>query len=173
LWKREFAGLNGDSLDGGAKMTLSSWHPVQKLSADAIYFLIIKFTTIKFVPAGTNVQAPLAHNLTVDVQWRGPNGYLSAIDYPLLRFYAFMWSICCIRYWMDLLRIQFCIGAVIVIGMIEEAMFYSEYATVNDDGTSVHGFIEVFVMAGQLLCYFLDKYLKNKKKKNSEGFRIL
>lgn len=33
----------------------------------------------------------LAHNVTVDVQWRGPYGYLSAIDYPLLRFYAFMW----------------------------------------------------------------------------------
>lgn len=37
------------------------------------------------------ISAPLVHNLTVDVQWRSPYGHLSAIDYPLLRFYAFMW----------------------------------------------------------------------------------
>nr|CDP99954.1 Bm2893, isoform a [Brugia malayi] len=99
------------------------------------------------------ISVPLVHNLTVDVQWRSPYGHLSAIDYPLLRFYAFMWLfyatlaiiwlICCLRYWMDILRIQFCIGAVIVVGMIEKGMFYSEYATMNEQGSTVHGFIEI------------------------------
>ncbi|VDO24963.1 unnamed protein product [Brugia timori] len=163
-FKREFAGLNGDSLDGGTKTTLSSWHPVQKLPADGIYFLVIKFTVIKsnlFVKTTQAslvlfhilISVPLVHNLTVDVQWRSPYGHLSAIDYPLLRFYAFMWLfyatlaiiwlICCLRYWMDILRIQFCIGAVIVVGMIEKGMFYSEYATMNEQGSTVHGFIEI------------------------------
>lgn len=60
------------------------------------------------------------HNITVDVQWRGPYGYLSAIDYPLLRFYALMcviysilaivWFFMCLKYWKDILRIQFWIG---------------------------------------------------------------
>ncbi|VDK68081.1 unnamed protein product [Litomosoides sigmodontis] len=151
-FKREFAGLNGDSLDGGAKTTLSSWHPVQKLPADGIYFLVIKFTVINSNPLQKNTKVPLVHNLTVDVQWRSPYGHLSAIDYPLLRFYAFMWLfyavlaiiwlICCLRYWMDILRIQFCIGAVIVAGMVEKGMFYSEYAAMNEEGSTVHGFIE-------------------------------
>uniref|UniRef100_A0A0R3RI52 Ephrin RBD domain-containing protein n=1 Tax=Elaeophora elaphi TaxID=1147741 RepID=A0A0R3RI52_9BILA len=90
-FRREFAGLNGDSLDGGTKITLSSWHPVQKLPADGIYFLVIKFTVIKSDSHEKTAEVPLIHNLTVDVQWRSPYGHLSAIDYPLLRFYAFMW----------------------------------------------------------------------------------
>ncbi|OZC09668.1 hypothetical protein X798_03362 [Onchocerca flexuosa] len=151
-FKREFAGLNDDSLDGGTKTTLSSWHPVQKLPADGIYFLVIKFTVVKYNSFEKTAQVPFVHNLTVDVQWRSPYGHLSAIDYPLLRFYAFMWLfytmlaiiwlICCLRYWMDILRIQFCIGAVIIAGMIEKGMFYSEYASMNEEGSTIHGFIE-------------------------------
>ncbi|KHN72869.1 Transmembrane protein 87B [Toxocara canis] len=147
LTKREFAGLNGDSLDGGAKTSLSSWHPVQKLPMDGIYFLVLKFTVVKF-PSDEK----RSHNITMDVQWRGPYGYLSAIDYPLLRFYAFMcifytilalvWLAVCLRHWKDILRIQFWIGAVIIVGMIEKAMFYSEYETMNNNGVSVDGFIE-------------------------------
>ncbi|VDN06879.1 unnamed protein product [Thelazia callipaeda] len=150
--KREFAGLNDDSLDGGAKKTLSSWHPIQKLPADGIYFLVIKLKIVKYNSQEKNMKVPSVHNLTVDVQWRSPYGYLSAIDYPLLRFYGFMWFfyailaivwlVCCLCYWMDILRIQFCIGAVIVAGMIEKGMFYSEYATMNDEGITAHGFIE-------------------------------
>lgn len=108
-------------------------------------------------------------NISVKVQWRGPFGYLSAIDYPLLPFYgitclvyaflALIWLIFSIKYWQDLLRIQFwigislnlftknnfshCIGAVILLGMVEKAVFYSEYATMNATGTSVDGAIEV------------------------------
>lgn len=34
-------------------------------------------------------------------------------------------------------------GAVIIIGMVEKTMFYSEYATMNMNGSTVDGFIEV------------------------------
>uniref|UniRef100_A0A915C832 Transmembrane protein 87A n=1 Tax=Parascaris univalens TaxID=6257 RepID=A0A915C832_PARUN len=145
--KREFAGLNGDSLDGGAKTTLSSWHPVQKMPMDGIYFLVLKFTVVNFPKDNQR-----SHNITMNVQWRGPYGYLSAIDYPLLRFYAFMcvfymilalvWLAVCLKHWKDILRIQFWIGAVIIVGMVEKAMFYSEYDTMNNNGVSVEGFIE-------------------------------
>ncbi|KAM3723494.1 Transmembrane protein 87B [Dirofilaria immitis] len=152
-FKREFAGLNDDSLDGGTKTTLSSWHPVQKLPADGIYFLVIKFVVVKYNSFGKTTEVPFVYNLIVDVQWRSPYGHLSAIDYPLLKFYAFMWLlytmlaviwlICCLCYWKDILRIQFCIGTVIVAGMIEKGMFYSEYAAMNEEGFTIHGFIEV------------------------------
>ncbi|VDN59404.1 unnamed protein product [Dracunculus medinensis] len=135
--KREYAGVNGDSIDGGAKMSLSSWHPVQKFPVDVINF-----------PSDRR-----SHNITIDVQWRGPYGYLSAIDYPLLRFYALMciiyailailWLFMCLKHWKDILRIQFWIGAVIIIGMVEKTMFYSEYATMNMNGSTVDGFIEI------------------------------
>lgn len=34
-------------------------------------------------------------------------------------------------------------GAVIILGMVEKAVFYSEYATMNNSGESVEGLIEV------------------------------
>lgn len=96
----------------------SSWHPVQKLPMDGIYFLVLKFTVVSFPKDNQR-----SHNITMDVQWRGPYGYLSAIDYPLLRFYAFMcvfymilalvWLAVCLKHWKDILRIQFWIGELI------------------------------------------------------------
>ena len=38
--------------------------------------------------------------------------------------------------WRDLLRVQFWIGGVILIGMLEKAVFFGEYETVNNSGRS-------------------------------------
>uniref|UniRef100_A0AC34Q679 Transmembrane protein 87A n=1 Tax=Panagrolaimus sp. JU765 TaxID=591449 RepID=A0AC34Q679_9BILA len=148
--KRE-AFLNGDSIDGGAKMSLTSWHPAQVLLTDAIYILIVKINYAG--DASKAVDLSKSFKVQLEVQWRNPHGYLSAIDYPLLRFYQFMcilyiilsmiWLIVCFKHWKDLLRIQFWIGAVIIIGMIEKAVFYAEYANMNDVGESVEGLIEL------------------------------
>ncbi|KPP64587.1 transmembrane protein 87A-like [Scleropages formosus] len=46
------------------------------------------------------------------------------------------WSAC---YWKDLLRIQFWIGAVILLGMLEKAVFYSEYQSIRTRGEYVQG----------------------------------
>ncbi|KAI1718291.1 lung seven transmembrane receptor domain-containing protein [Ditylenchus destructor] len=146
--RSSYPGLNGDSIDGGAKRSLTSWHPVQKLPIDSIYILILKISLLKQPPNGQ--QPP---KIQAEVQWRGPYGFLSAIDYPLLRFYGFMcffymilamsWLFVCLRHWRDLLRIQFWIGAVILIGMIEKAVFYAEYANMNESGQSIEGLLEV------------------------------
>ncbi|KAH7732360.1 Protein C52B9.4 [Aphelenchoides avenae] len=147
--KREaFPGLNGDSIDGGARMSLTSWHPAMSLPVDSIYLLIVKLSVVQYPK-----ENPAPHKIQVEVQWRGPHGYLSAIDYPLLHFYGFMcafyialafaWSAVCIKYWKDLLRIQFWIGAVILIGMVEKAVFYAEYTNMNETGQSVEGLIEM------------------------------
>uniref|UniRef100_A0A915DS34 Transmembrane protein 87A n=1 Tax=Ditylenchus dipsaci TaxID=166011 RepID=A0A915DS34_9BILA len=143
-----YPGLNGNTIDGGASKSLTSWHPVQTLPADSIYILVLKISVTKF-PVGDNS----SHKIETEVQWRGPHGFLSAIDYPLLRFYGFMcffymvlamgWMMVCIKYWKDLLRIQFWIGAVILVGMIEKAVFYEEYANMNETGRSIQGLLEL------------------------------
>ncbi|CAK5046053.1 unnamed protein product [Meloidogyne enterolobii] len=144
----QFPGINGQSIDGGAKDSLTSWHPIQTLPVDAIYLLILRITITKFSADDTK-----NHTIEAEVQWRGPYGYLSAIDYPLLHFYGFMcifytlmalaWLIVCLKHWKDLLRVQFWIGAVIMIGMIEKAVFYAEYSNMNQTGKSVEGLLEL------------------------------
>ena len=71
-------------------------------------------------------------------------GYLTADEYPALVFYAVMcgiyalfailWFIWCFLYWRELLKIQFYIGGVILIGMIEKSAFIAEYDTLNKNG---------------------------------------
>lgn len=45
-----------------------------------------------------------------------------------------LWLFWCACYWRDLLRIQFWIGAVIILGMLEKAVFYSEYQSIRYRG---------------------------------------
>ncbi|XP_053126244.1 transmembrane protein 87A isoform X2 [Hemicordylus capensis] len=85
----------------------------------------------------------------MDVEVKGPYDYLSLADYPLMNFFMVMcivyvlfgvlwlaWSAC---YWRDLLRIQFWIGAVILLGMLEKAVFYAEFQNIRYTGESVQG----------------------------------
>nr|XP_023474500.1 transmembrane protein 87B isoform X2 [Equus caballus] len=90
-------------------------------------------------------------NLNVSLSMMGPHGYISASDWPLMIFYMVMcivyilygilwllWSAC---YWKDILRIQFWIAAVIFLGMLEKAVFYSEYQNINSTGLSTQGLL--------------------------------
>ncbi|XP_037663589.1 transmembrane protein 87B isoform X1 [Choloepus didactylus] len=88
-------------------------------------------------------------DLNVSLSAMGPHGYISASDWPLMIFYMVMcviyifygvlwlaWSAC---YWKDILRIQFWIAAVIFLGMLEQAVFYAEYQSINSTGLSTQG----------------------------------
>uniref|UniRef100_A0A8C5QNY1 Transmembrane protein 87B n=1 Tax=Leptobrachium leishanense TaxID=445787 RepID=A0A8C5QNY1_9ANUR len=90
-------------------------------------------------------------NITVEVSMKGPHGYISASEWPLMIFHMvmcivyiflalfwFIWSAC---YWKDLLRIQFWIAAVIFLGMLEKAVYYAEYQNTNHTGESTHGLL--------------------------------
>ncbi|XP_042181017.1 transmembrane protein 87A isoform X2 [Oncorhynchus tshawytscha] len=94
-----------------------------------------------------DVQGNLAFIMTVEM--KGPREYSSPADWPLMMFYMVMcivyvffgalwlfWSAC---YWKDLLRIQFWIGGVIILGMLEKAVFYSEYQSIRYRGDYVQG----------------------------------
>ncbi|KAJ8401125.1 hypothetical protein AAFF_G00387070 [Aldrovandia affinis] len=86
---------------------------------------------------------------TMTVEMKGPREYSSPADWPHMMFFMVMcivyvlfgalwlvWSVC---YWRDLLRIQYWIGAVILLGMLEKAVFYSEYRSIHDRGEYVQG----------------------------------
>lgn len=55
------------------------------------------------------------------------------IVYILYGVLWLMWSAC---YWKDILRIQFWIAAVIFLGMLEKAVFYTEYQNISSTGLS-------------------------------------
>ncbi|CAG5098339.1 Oidioi.mRNA.OKI2018_I69.XSR.g15579.t1.cds [Oikopleura dioica] len=85
----------------------------------------------------------------LQINFRGPKGYLSAAEYPLRNFYltmcivytsfALVWLLFSSLNYTDLLRIQFWIGGVIFVGMIEKAVKFAEYDNVNKTGNSIAG----------------------------------
>jgi hypothetical protein len=68
-------------------------------------------------------------------------GYLGAIDYPALVFYGLMlavyiilglaWSVCMCCSYKDLVRLQFWVFGVVILGFLEKVFFVSEYSSVN------------------------------------------
>ncbi|XP_066474540.1 transmembrane protein 87A [Tiliqua scincoides] len=131
---------------------------VMKTWQDGPYIFIVQFAqTNEKVKRNTNdalqtvstSSNPQETGITMIVEVVGPYEYLSLADYPLMIFFMVMcivyvlfgvlwltWSIC---YWRDLLRIQFWIGAVILLGMLEKAVFYAEFQNIRYKGESVKG----------------------------------
>jgi len=80
----------------------------------------------------------------VRIMAKRDGSYLSVLNWPLLPFFGIMslvylafaigWFIASCLNWRDLLRVQFWIGGVIAIGMFENALFYSEYQSINHHG---------------------------------------
>ncbi|XP_064420755.1 transmembrane protein 87A [Latimeria chalumnae] len=132
---------------------------------DGPYFFIVKIEEM----SGSEVQKKVSDNSGVEqgvlpssnapeknnwafimaVEMNGPYEYTSPADWPLMIFFMVMcivyvvfgtlwliWSAC---YWRDLLRIQFWIGAVIFLGMLEKAVFYAEFQSIRYKGESVQG----------------------------------
>ncbi|CAG5132052.1 unnamed protein product, partial [Candidula unifasciata] len=58
-------------------------------------------------------------------------------------FFGIFWLVLLACNWRDLLRVQFWIGAVIFLGMLEKAVFFGEYENLNKTGQSVRGAIIV------------------------------
>ena len=64
----------------------------------------------------------------------------------------------CALHWRDLLRIQFWIGAVIFLGMLEKALFYAEFQNINSLGIPTKSLIvlaEVVSCAKRTLARYL------------------
>lgn len=77
----------------------------------------------------------------VHIEMRNPHGYLSAIDYPALVFYgvmttvysifAIVWIVLMLCSFNDLVRLQFWVLAVIILGFLEKTFFVAEYSAIN------------------------------------------
>ncbi|XP_065137029.1 transmembrane protein 87A isoform X3 [Paramisgurnus dabryanus] len=88
-------------------------------------------------------------SIQLKVSMFGPYEYISASEWPLMIFYMVMciiyvllgvlWLVLSACYWRDLLRIQFWIGGVIFLGMLEKAVYYAEFQSIRYDGHSVQG----------------------------------
>ncbi|TSN39274.1 Transmembrane protein 87A [Bagarius yarrelli] len=88
-------------------------------------------------------------SISLEVSMWGPHQYMSASEWPLMIFYMVMciiyvllgvlWLALSACYWRDLLRIQFWIGGVIFLGMLEKAVYYAEFQSIRYDGFSVYG----------------------------------
>lgn len=119
---------------------------VAKAWADSPYLFIVK---VQAILRGSDdeelVPGPFAFKMIVEM--KGPHEYSSPADWPLMMFFMVMcivyvffgalWLFWCACYWRDLLRIQFWIGAVIILGMLEKAVFYSEYQSIRYKGDYV------------------------------------
>ncbi|TRY80974.1 hypothetical protein TCAL_02964 [Tigriopus californicus] len=136
----QFPAPNG-TITGHGSFGYKSAPPQFTVQYDGDYLLVIH---MQGPPKGS-------FNAVVDVEMIGPHGYLSVVDFPLLPFYGIMcglyilmglaWLILCARHWRDLLRIQFWIGGVIFLGMLEKAMFLAEFSNINTHGLETRGLI--------------------------------
>lgn len=145
LGEKQEAKENGTNLTfTGDKIVM---HEPLKTWQDAPYIFIV------YIGISSSKELPKENSLsslfTMTVEVKGPYEYLTLEDYPLMIFFMVMcivyvlfgvlwlaWSAC---YWRDLLRIQFWIGAVIFLGMLEKAVFYAEFQNIRYKGESVQG----------------------------------
>ncbi|KAK7171922.1 hypothetical protein R3I93_004276 [Phoxinus phoxinus] len=124
------------------KTSSKSHTGVVKTWEDSPYMFIIR---IEAFPATKDVK----WSKPLEVRMHGPYDYISASEWPLMIFYMVMciiyvlmgvlWLALSACYWRDLLRIQFWIGGVIFLGMLEKAVFYAEFQSIRYDGQSVQG----------------------------------
>ncbi|XP_005365710.1 transmembrane protein 87B isoform X2 [Microtus ochrogaster] len=139
-----FPSLTNKELTGSRNVSSQegSTDVVARTQKDGFHIFIVSIKTEK---------TDATWNLNVSLSMVGPHGYISASDWPLMIFYMvmcivyilygvlwLMWSAC---YWKDILRIQFWIAAVIFLGMLEKAVFYSEYQNINSTGLSTQGLL--------------------------------
>ncbi|XP_078103219.1 transmembrane protein 87A isoform X2 [Sander vitreus] len=121
----------------------SSLDAVAESWEDGPYMFILKIREIS--PANQ----PAPWSLQLQISMKGPHDYLSAAEWPMMVFYmvmcivyvllAVLWLFLSACYWRDLLRIQFWIGGVIFLGMLEKAVYYAEFQSIRYDGLSVQG----------------------------------
>ncbi|XP_060083799.1 transmembrane protein 87A-like [Ylistrum balloti] len=122
---------------------------------DGVYAYILSIQRKESFPldteSKTSPEPQKSFQVDVTIEMIGDHEYISAQDWPLLIFYGVMglvyiiygivWLVMLACSWRDLLRVQFWIGAVIALGMLEKAVFYAEFQSISSTGQSVRGAI--------------------------------
>uniref|UniRef100_A0A452U332 Transmembrane protein 87A n=2 Tax=Ursus maritimus TaxID=29073 RepID=A0A452U332_URSMA len=145
-------GEKQEAKENATNLTLTgdktAMHDPLKTWQDAPYIFIVHIG-ISSSKESSKENSLTSNLFTMTVEVKGPYEYLTLEEYPLMIFFMVMcivyvlfgvlwlaWSAC---YWRDLLRIQFWIGAVIFLGMLEKAVFYAEFQNIRYKGESVQG----------------------------------
>ncbi|XP_060803593.1 transmembrane protein 87A isoform X2 [Amyelois transitella] len=98
------------------------------------------------------VSSETKFNVSMEVRLKSPSGYLSAAMWPLWVFFGVMcgaytalsgaWLLACALRWRELLRLQYWIGGVALLGLLESATFCGVYSAVNSSGYfNVHAYM--------------------------------
>jgi hypothetical protein len=133
--------------DGGRRrkrevsVALGKQKPQYTIRREGLYLLVLYISA----KSQKDMDHVPQYSADVIVEFKSPTGgYLSMTDWPLLPFYGLMcglyvvlgllWLIFCSVHWRDLLRLQFWIGGVIFLGMVEKAIFTVEYENINNNG---------------------------------------
>jgi len=119
--------------------------PQYVIPADGLYLVVV------MVAANSGNKDPFTARVRVDMHSPDSAGYLSITDWPLLPFYSVMcavyvllglcWLVACSMHWREILRLQFWIGGVIFLGMVEKAMFTAEYQNIHNSGKTTQSLI--------------------------------
>lgn len=131
-------------------------HVMLRAPRDGIYLIVLRLadadtgSVLNVIGTLNAADKQRMFYANVTVTTKHDYGYLSAVTYPLLPFYGIMsltyaclgviWLALCAHKWRDLIRIQLWIGMVIFIGMMEKALFYIEFETLNNTGYPTAGF---------------------------------
>ncbi|XP_030237262.1 transmembrane protein 87A isoform X2 [Gadus morhua] len=121
---------------------VSSLDQVASSWEDGPYVFIVRIRDVSKEPAA-------AWSMTLEITMKGPHDYISASEWPLMLFYMVMcvvyvllalsWLCVSAWFWRDLLRIQFWIGGVVFLGLVEKAVYLAEFQSLRDNGLSVQG----------------------------------
>ncbi|XP_006032594.2 transmembrane protein 87A-like [Alligator sinensis] len=142
---------------GEAKVALSGAQEKSKVDTtartwdDGPYVLILKLKGKSEEPP-----PPGGWEISIQVQMKHPvYQYISASEWPLM-VVSWVGGESC--YWRDILGIQFWIGGVVLLGMLEKAVFYAEFQSLQSQGVSVQGaviFAEVLCAVKRMLARVL------------------
>ncbi|XP_021727966.1 transmembrane protein 87B-like [Chenopodium quinoa] len=94
-----------------------------------------------FISCDSELKGLVMNGKTV---WKNPDGYLPGRMAPSMKFYVFMslaylvlssiWFFQYYRFWNEVLQLQHCITAVVVLGLLEMFFWYLDYANFNSTG---------------------------------------
>ncbi|KAH9644111.1 hypothetical protein HF086_015441 [Spodoptera exigua] len=126
----------------------SARHTLLTVESEGIYVLKMTVSSNKQFKA------------TASIEMAAPSGYLSAAIWPLLPFFGVMcgvyivlcfgWLLVCSLQWRDLLRIQYWIGGVALLGLIESSTYYAVYSAINSSGPRLGPALQRVVGTGVL-----------------------
>nr|XP_020461263.1 transmembrane protein 87A-like isoform X2 [Monopterus albus] len=141
------AGTGNAAVPSKEKPSRPQLHAVAESWEDGPYMFILYIKEQSRTLEPANPSTPWS--LQLQIRMEGPHDYISASEWPLMVFYmvmcivyvllAVLWLVLSACYWRDLLRIQFWIGGVIFLGMLEKAVYYAEFQSIRYDGVSVYG----------------------------------